>query len=127
VETNTATSIGRTSGHVPGATCSLALVACLSTIDDLGRASLIRLPSGGAAVAINYRERDNDANNVVEVIVKSGGRASAFGADVSLSVLVRDMVHDVEKRLGPIDILVNNAGIAAVSRTLPKRISIAPS
>jgi 3-oxoacyl-[acyl-carrier protein] reductase len=34
-------------------------------------------------------------------------------SDVSLSVAVQRMVHDVEERLGSIDILVNNAGMAA--------------
>jgi 3-oxoacyl-[acyl-carrier protein] reductase len=80
----------------------------------IGNAVALALARGGAAVAINYRERDNDANAVVDATRKSGGHAAAFGADVSLSAAVQDMVHDVQERLGPIDILVNNAGMAAV-------------
>src|SRR3984957_20726565 len=79
----------------------------------IGKAVVHALARGGAAVAINYRERENDAEAVAEAIRKSGGNAVAFGADVSLSTAVRSMVHDVEERLGPIDILVNNAGMAA--------------
>ena len=79
----------------------------------IGRAVALALARGGAAVAINYRERDNDANAVVDAIRKNGGRAAAFGADVSRSAAVQGMVHDVAERLGPIDILVNNAGMAA--------------
>jgi 3-oxoacyl-[acyl-carrier protein] reductase len=79
----------------------------------IGKAVALALARGGAAVAINYRERDNEANAVVDAIRKSGGRAQAFGADVSLSAVVQGMVRDVEARLGPIDILVNNAGMAA--------------
>jgi 3-oxoacyl-[acyl-carrier protein] reductase len=79
----------------------------------IGKAVALALASGGAAVAINYRERDNEANAVVDAIRKSGGRAQAFGADVSLTAAVQVMVHDVEVRLGPIDILINNAGMAA--------------
>jgi len=78
----------------------------------IGRAVALALAKSGAAVAINYRERDNDANAVAEAIRESGGDAATFGADVSLGAAVLGMVHDVEERFGPIDILVNNAGIA---------------
>ncbi len=80
----------------------------------IGKAVVLALAETGAAVAINYRERGGEAATVAEAIVKSGGRAATFGADVSRRTAVRDMIHDVEDRLGPIDILVNNAGMAAV-------------
>jgi 3-oxoacyl-[acyl-carrier protein] reductase len=79
----------------------------------IGEAIALTLAEAGAAVAVNYRERENDAGAVVDAIRKSGGRAAAFGADVSLSAAVQGMVDEVGKRLGPIDILVNNAGMAA--------------
>jgi 3-oxoacyl-[acyl-carrier protein] reductase len=63
---------------------------------------------------VNYRERSDEAEAVTEAIRKSGGRAAAFGADVSRRGAVQDMVRDVEERLGAIDILINNAGMAAV-------------
>jgi 3-oxoacyl-[acyl-carrier protein] reductase len=78
----------------------------------IGKAIALAMAEAGAALAVNYRERASDAAAVVEAIRKSGSRAAAFGADVSLSAAVQSMVHDVEERLGPIDILVNNAGIA---------------
>ncbi|WP_343712755.1 3-oxoacyl-ACP reductase FabG [Inquilinus sp.] len=79
----------------------------------IGKAVALALAEAGAAVAVNYRERAGEAEAVAEAIRKSGGRAAAFGADVSLGVAVQSMVGDVEERLGPIDILVNNAGMAA--------------
>jgi 3-oxoacyl-[acyl-carrier protein] reductase len=79
----------------------------------IGKAVALALAKGGAAVAINYRQRDNDANAVADAIRKSGGDAATFGADVSLGAAVQGMVRDVEERFGPIDILVNNAGMAA--------------
>jgi len=82
----------------------------------IGKAVALALGEAGAAVAVNYRERANDAADVVEAIRKSGSRAGAFGADVSLSAAVQSMVHDVEERLGPIDILVNNAGVSVAHR-----------
>jgi len=80
----------------------------------IGKAIALALAGAGAAVAVNYRERGEDAGAVVEAIVTSGGRAAAFGADVSLRSAVQSMADEVQERLGPIDILVNNAGMAAM-------------
>jgi 3-oxoacyl-[acyl-carrier protein] reductase len=79
----------------------------------IGKAVALTLAEAGAAVAVNYRERSREASLVAEAIRKSGGRAAAFGADVSLCAAVQSMVQEVEARLGPIDILVNNAGAAS--------------
>lgn len=79
----------------------------------IGKAVALALAEAGAAVAVNYRERGAEAEAVAEAIRKSGGRAAAFGADVSLRAAVDGMVRDVEQRVGLIDILVNNAGMAA--------------
>jgi 3-oxoacyl-[acyl-carrier protein] reductase len=79
----------------------------------IGKAVALALAEAGAAVAVNYRERSQEASLVAEAILKSGGRAAAFGADVSLCAAVQSMVQEVEARLGPIDILVNNAGMAS--------------
>jgi 3-oxoacyl-[acyl-carrier protein] reductase len=78
----------------------------------IGKSIALALAKAGAAVAVNYRERRDEAAAVVEAIDKSGGRAAAFVADISLSAAVQGMVADVSSRLGPIDILVNNAGAA---------------
>lgn len=80
----------------------------------IGKAVALALAEAGLAVAVNYRERSEEAETVVEAIGKGGGRAAAFRADVSQGVAVQAMVRDVEKRLGAIDILVNNAGMAEV-------------
>jgi 3-oxoacyl-[acyl-carrier protein] reductase len=80
----------------------------------IGKAIALSLANAGAAVAVNYRERSGEAAAVVDSIHKSGGRAVAIGADVSANAAVRDMIFEVEERLGPVDILVNNAGIAAL-------------
>ncbi|MGF6231221.1 3-oxoacyl-[acyl-carrier protein] reductase [Inquilinus ginsengisoli] len=80
----------------------------------IGKAVVLALAEAGAAVAVNYRERAEEAEAVAETIRKGGGRAAAFGTDISLHAAVQSMVRDVEDHLGPIDILVNNAGMAAV-------------
>jgi 3-oxoacyl-[acyl-carrier protein] reductase len=80
----------------------------------IGKAIAMALAEAGVTVAVNYRERREEATAVSESIRKQGGRAAAFGADVSVRTAVQTMVHDIEDRLGPVDILINNAGMAAI-------------
>ena len=80
----------------------------------IGAAIAMTLAEFGAAVAVNYRERADDAEAVVAKIKANGGRAIAVAADVSQAAAVTKMVEQVARDLGPIDILVNNAGIAIV-------------
>ncbi|HEY3869976.1 MAG TPA: 3-oxoacyl-ACP reductase family protein [Actinocrinis sp.] len=78
----------------------------------IGRAVAVTLAERGAAVAVNYRSREQDALAVVEQIEKAGGRAVAIGADVSDPAAARELVEETRRRLGGLHILVNNAGIA---------------
>lgn len=79
----------------------------------IGKATALALGEAGAAVAVNYRERSDDAEAVAEAIRGGGGRAAAFGADVSRRAAVQAMVDAINEQLGPVDILVNNAGMSA--------------
>jgi 3-oxoacyl-[acyl-carrier protein] reductase len=80
----------------------------------IGAAIVRSLAKAGAAVAINYRDRADEANALANEIVRAGGRAAAFRADVSEADAVAQLVQRVQSELGPVDILVNNAGIAPV-------------
>lgn len=80
----------------------------------IGKAVSLMLAEAGATVAVNYRERGEEAVEVAESIGRNGGRAAAIGADVSVRASVENMVYQVEEQFGSIDILVNNAGMAAV-------------
>ena len=80
----------------------------------IGKAIALALAKAGAAVAVNYRERGEEATSVVDAIHRSGGRAVAVAADVAIAGAVQDMIGAIERQLGPIDILVNNAGMAAM-------------
>ncbi|CAL8478788.1 SDR family NAD(P)-dependent oxidoreductase [Caballeronia sp. S22] len=80
----------------------------------IGRAISLALASCGASVAVNYRQRENQAADVVAEIEPLGGRALVVRADVSLGSDVTTMIGDIEQRLGPVDILVNNAGTATM-------------
>ena len=78
----------------------------------IGRAIALALAECGAAVAVNFRFRAEEADTVVEAIRAAGGRAVAVQADVSVAAEVAALARCVARDLGPIDILVNNAGIA---------------
>ena len=78
----------------------------------IGAAIVRSLAQAGVAVAVNYRERANEANALVDAIGNAGGRAIAIAGDVSQSNAVAQTVERVKSELGPIDILINNAGIA---------------
>ena len=80
----------------------------------IGAAIAMALAEAGAAVAVNYRERADEAEAVVAKIREFGGRAVAIAADVSQAAAVAKMVDLAGSALGAIDILVNNAGLAIV-------------
>jgi 3-oxoacyl-[acyl-carrier protein] reductase len=80
----------------------------------IGRSVAIGLAQAGAAVAVNYHERADEADGVVAAIRASGRRAHAIGADVSDGDAVVRMMARIEAELGTVDVLVNNAGIAII-------------
>jgi len=78
----------------------------------IGRAIALALAERGAAVAVNFQARAEDAEAVVARIRSAGGRALAVRADVSIGTHVADMAAQVASDLGPVGVLVNNAGVA---------------
>jgi 3-oxoacyl-[acyl-carrier protein] reductase len=78
----------------------------------IGAAICRALADAGAAVAINYRERADDAEKLADELRAKGVRATTFQADVSDAAAVTALVAAVKSELGPVDVLVNNAGIA---------------
>ena len=77
----------------------------------IGRATALALAGAGVNIAINYRSRDNEAEDVASQVRKLGCLAVAVKADVSVSADVERMVGRVKNELGSPSILVNNAGI----------------
>ena len=66
----------------------------------------------GYNVAINYNKSKKRAEAIRDSILKEGGSAEIFCADVADEACVKSMIEDVRCRFGGIDVLVNNAGIA---------------
>jgi len=65
----------------------------------------------GAAVAVNYVSKPEDAERVVTEIANQAGRAMVVRADVSKEDQVKTMFQTAIEEFGTIDILVNNAGL----------------
>lgn len=77
----------------------------------IGRAIAVALAKAGADVAVNFRTRENEAEEVCSEIKGYSRRSLAVGADVSIAADVSRLVDTVKRELGAIAILVNNAGI----------------
>ena len=77
----------------------------------IGEACALALGAAGAAVAVNYVSRPEDAERVAQQIRQGGGEAIALQADVSREEQVTAMFAELLTTFGTIDILVNNAGL----------------
>jgi 3-oxoacyl-[acyl-carrier protein] reductase len=78
----------------------------------IGRAVALVLAAEGAAVAVNYRSRREEADDVVAAIRDMGGTAVALQADVSDYAQAQALVRSTIDELGGLHVLVNNAGVA---------------
>jgi NAD(P)-dependent dehydrogenase (short-subunit alcohol dehydrogenase family) len=83
---------------------------------DVGREISTVLGQEGALVAVNYRNSESEAAEVVAEIEKKGGKAKAYKADIANYEDVKKMVADVVKDFGGLDILVNNAGLVITQK-----------
>ena len=75
----------------------------------IGAATALSAARHGYTVCINYRQQQQAAQQVVEEIQRSGGRAHAFQADIASESEVARLFAAVDKEVGPITALVNNA------------------
>jgi NAD(P)-dependent dehydrogenase (short-subunit alcohol dehydrogenase family) len=75
----------------------------------IGAASARLAARRGYAVCVNYRDRREAAEQVVDEIRRSGGKAIAVRADVSSEADVTSLFETVDRDLGRLDGLVNNA------------------
>ena len=77
----------------------------------IGKEIALELSNSGAEVIINYSSSDQKAEEVVNLIKKSGGKVHKLKFDVSKEESVSAAFEEIIKINGTIDILVNNAGI----------------
>jgi len=77
----------------------------------IGRAVAVQLARDGHHVIVNYHERGDAAQAVVDQIEQEGGHAFALQADVSQSPDVQRLFAEAEAHFGGVTVLVNNAGL----------------
>lgn len=75
----------------------------------IGRAAAIALADAGAAVVVNYRSHEAEADEVCKLIETSGGQALKHQADVSDLQAVEAMVGRTVDEFGRLDIAIANA------------------
>jgi NAD(P)-dependent dehydrogenase (short-subunit alcohol dehydrogenase family) len=77
----------------------------------IGAATALLAAKRGYAVCVNYANRSEQADQVVETIHREGGKAIAVKADISHEASIKAMFDTAIAELGPLTALVNNAGI----------------
>ena len=80
----------------------------------LGKAIVIALAEEGVSVAVNYRNKKNEADTLAEQIrQRYAVEAMAVYADVASENDVYSMFEQIAQTLGPVGIAVNNAAYCA--------------
>ena len=77
----------------------------------IGRAVAETLGAAGAAVAVGFASRADEAASVVAAIRAGGVASEAIGADLEDAAAAGGLVARVTEALGVPDIIVNNAGM----------------
>ena len=77
----------------------------------IGAATCILAGIKGYNVCVNYLKDEKAAKAIVNKIVKKGGTAIAYKANVSLESDVIKLFKKIDKDFGKIDALVNNVGV----------------
>lgn len=77
----------------------------------IGAATALLFAEHGTHVAIGYRQRANDAKQVVEQASAMGVKATAIAADIATKDGAEKLVSGAAKALGGLDYFVGNSGI----------------
>ncbi len=77
----------------------------------IGAAITRSLAADGWSVAVHYRSQADEAEALVAEIVRAGGGARAFQADLADATQVAELIPAVTQSLGTPTLLVNNASI----------------
>ena len=83
------------------------VVLVLGGSGGIGEVVSKQLAIEGYTVVINYHNSESNANNVVNLINKSGGNSFAVRADVANEQEVTSMFEQIERSLGVVDAVVH--------------------
>jgi 3-oxoacyl-[acyl-carrier protein] reductase len=78
---------------------------------NIGRCIALDLAAGGAAVVINVRSNQQEAEEVAARITANGGQAAVAFGDVTDPATGAKLAKTAAERFGRLDILVNNAAL----------------
>jgi 3-oxoacyl-[acyl-carrier protein] reductase len=78
----------------------------------IGRACAVALAKAGADVTISYTSNEAAAQETINLIQSTGGKAAMVKFDVADSAACQEAVESISKTKGGLHILVNNAGIS---------------
>ena len=76
----------------------------------IGAAVAKRFAGLGAEVIVHYNGNKSGAEEVVQAIIKAGGKAHLLAGDVSQAEVAERLVNEAAAKLGRLDIVINNAG-----------------
>ena len=108
---NTAFGQDAAESNLPGAGKSAVVTG---SSRGIGAATAKRLARDGYSVTVNYLTNHDLAQQVVNDIVASGGRAIFRQADVAEPAAVAALFDANDQEFGGVDVVVNNAGIMNV-------------
>ncbi|ALC80320.1 MULTISPECIES: SDR family oxidoreductase [Bacillus] len=77
----------------------------------LGQAMALRFGQEKANVVINYFKEEENPDDTIKEIERSGGKAIKIQGDVSKEEDIKQMIQKAVSEFGSLDIMVNNAGI----------------
>jgi 3-oxoacyl-[acyl-carrier protein] reductase len=79
----------------------------------IGRAIALRLAGDGASLVVHYNGSEAGAQETVNAIRSTGGKAVAYRADIGKRSDVRALFAAIDDDPGRLDIVVNSAGVSA--------------
>jgi 3-oxoacyl-[acyl-carrier protein] reductase len=82
----------------------------------IGRGISLALAQAGAYVAVNYTKDRAAADDTVAEIIRNGGTAQAFQADIGDPEACAQLAVEVTAGLGAPDLVVHNGGVASRGR-----------
>ncbi len=79
----------------------------------IGKACALALAEPGTFVAVNYRSRQGEAEEVLRAVEKNGARGMLLPCDVADPQAIAEALAALVRQTGRLDVLVNNAGVTA--------------
>lgn len=89
----------------------------------IGRATALLAATRGFDVAVHYRERRAEAEEVVQAVKAAGGQSAALQADLSHPEQIERLYREVDEHFGRLDAVVNSAGISQARKPVAEMVA----